>query len=150
LIGYATLFTCIGFIAAVIFAGLAIGTMELNDRVSLVRPFQLMFRYTRHMRIPFALSVVFFCGLFVALANLAGAFSVGTWVAGALGGFDAPHWQTLFGSNRRYILMLCAGAFAAVEPFWIAAQVVYVRKAGVEESGDDLRTWFEELRRNEA
>lgn len=150
LIGYATLFTCIGFVAAVMFSGLAIGTMELNERVSLTQPFGLIFRYTKSIRIPFALVFVFFCGLFVALANLAGAFGIATWVASALGGFDAPHWQLLFENNRRFILMLFAGAFAAIEPFWIAAHVVYVRKAGVEESGDDLRTWFEELRRTEA
>jgi len=34
-----------------------------------------------------------------------------------------------------------------VEPFWIAAHVVFVRKAGAQERGDDLRAWFEELRR---
>jgi hypothetical protein len=43
--------------------------------------------------------------------------------------------------------MLIAGAILIVEPFWIAAQVVFVRKAGAEESGDDLRTWFDELQR---
>jgi hypothetical protein len=149
-LGYVSLFTCIGFVVAVIFSGLATGTMELNERVSLAKPFQLIFRYTKHMRIPFSLVFVFFCGLFVALANLAGSFAIGTWAAGALGGFDAPQWQTLFTNNRRYILMLFAGALATIEPFWIAAHVVYVRKAGAEESGDDLRTWFEELQRNDA
>ena len=34
-----------------------------------------------------------------------------------------------------------------VEPFWIAAHVIFVRKSGAVESGDDLRSWFEELRR---
>lgn len=147
LLGYATLFTCLGFIVAVVFSGLAIGTMELNERISLAQPFRLIFRYTRSLKIPIALVFVFFCATIVAMANLAGAFSVATWTAGAIGAFDAPHWQTLFGNNRRYILMLAAGALAIVEPFWIAAHVVYVRKAGAEESGDDLRAWFEELRR---
>jgi hypothetical protein len=43
--------------------------------------------------------------------------------------------------------MLFAGAVMIVEPFWVAAHVVYVRKAGAEESGDDLKAWFAELRR---
>jgi hypothetical protein len=43
--------------------------------------------------------------------------------------------------------MTLAGALLIVEPFWIAAQVLLVRKAGAEETGDDLRTWFEELQR---
>jgi hypothetical protein len=150
LIGYASLYTCIGLFAASVFSGLAIGTMEQNTRVSLTEPFKRIGRATKNIRIPIALALVFFCALFVALMNLAGAFSLATWLAGALGGFDAPHWQTLFGMNRRYILMLCAGAFAVVEPFWIAAHVVYVRKSGAEESGDDLRSWFEELRRSES
>jgi hypothetical protein len=150
LLGYASLFTCIGFFVAVIMGGLAAGTMELNERVSLTQPFRLIFRHTRSLRIPLALAFVFFCAIFVAAANLLGAFSIATWAAGAIGGFDAPHWHLLFGDNRRYLLVLFAGAVTAVEPFWIAAQVVFVRKAGAEESGDDLRAWFEELRRNEA
>ena len=35
-----------------------------------------------------------------------------------------------------------------IEPFWIAANVLLVRKAGAAESGDDLRVWFEELQRS--
>lgn len=148
LLGYVSLFTILGFAVAVLFSGIAIGTMELNDRVSVFAPFRHIFRYTKHVGIPIALLFVFFCALFVALANLASAFELGKWLAGAIGSFDAPHWQLLFtGGNRRYVLMLFAGAIAIVEPFWIAAHVIYVRKAGAVESGDDLRAWFDELRR---
>jgi hypothetical protein len=148
LIGYLSLLTVIGFAVAVIMAGVAAGTMELNERVSLTRPFALIARYTTHIGIPFALLLVFFCALAVALVNLYAAFEIGTWLAGAIGGFDAPNWPLLFGPrNRRFVLMLCAGAIVLVEPFWIAAHVIYVRKAGAEENGEDLRSWFEELRR---
>jgi hypothetical protein len=51
-------------------------------------------------------------------------------------------------ANRRYVLMIIAGALLVIEPFWIAANVLLVRKAGVAESGDDLRVWFEELQRS--
>jgi hypothetical protein len=148
LIGYISVFTIIGFVVAVMFAGLAVGTMDLNDRVSLTRPFVLIARYTKRVGIPFALSMIFCVALLVALGNLAAAFNFGQWLAGAFGGFDAPRWHVLFsGENRRYILMLFAGALVIVEPFWIAAHVIYVRKAGAQESGDDLRIWFDELRR---
>lgn len=147
LLGYIALFTVAGFIVAVIVAGLAVGTIELNDRVSVTRPFVLIGRYSNRLGILFALLLVFFCATIVAMVNLATAFQIGTWLAGAIGGFDAPKWQLLFnGDNRRYMLLLVAGALVLVEPFWIAAHVVYVRKAGAEESGDDLRAWFEELR----
>lgn len=146
LFGYVSIFTCVGVLVAAIFAGLAIGTAELNERVSLIAPFRAIVRHARTMT-PLALVFVFFCALFVALVNVAAAFALGVWLVSAIGGFDAPNWQLLFTpNNRRYLLMLVAGAFVAVEPFWIAAQVVFVRKAGAEERGDDLRAWFEELR----
>lgn len=147
LAGYVSIMTIIGFAVAVMLAGIAIGTMELNERVSVTRPFAIIARYTTHVGIPFALVLVFFCALAVALANLAAAFQTGVWLATAVGGFDAPHWPLLFGNNRRYALMLGAGAIVLVEPFWIAAHVIYIRKAGAEENGADLRSWFEELRR---
>ena len=140
-------FTCVGVFVVAIFAGLAIGTMELNERVSVVEPFRLIARHTRVMML-FGLLFVFICAFFVALVNLAAAFGLLVWAASSIGGFDAPRWHLLFtADNRRYMLLLIAGAFVAVEPFWIAANVVFVRKAGAEERGDDLRAWFEELRR---
>jgi hypothetical protein len=148
LLGYISLFTILGFAVAVVLSGIAIGTMELNDRVGVFAPFGRIFRYTKHVGIPIALLFVFFCALFVALVNLATAFELAKWLAGAIGTFDAPRWQSLFtAGNRRYVLMLFAGAIVLVEPFWIAAHVIFVRKAGAVESGDDLRAWFDELRR---
>ncbi|HYI07847.1 MAG TPA: hypothetical protein VEK57_02145 [Thermoanaerobaculia bacterium] len=150
LVGYVSLFTIVGYPIAVIFAGLAVGTVEMNERVSVTRPFAHIFRHAKTVAIPVALTMVFFCALFVALANLAAAASLATWLASAIGGFDAPNWQVLFSpGNRRYVLLLFAGALMIVEPFWIAANVIYVRKAGAEESGDDLRAWFDELRSDE-
>lgn len=147
LFGWVSLVTVLGFFAAVMFAGLAIGTFELNERVSLTRPFALIFRYTRHIAVPFGLAFVFLVATLIALVNLIAAFQLLTWLASALGNFDAPNWQRLFGlNNRRMWFVLVAGALVVVEPFWIAAHVIYVRKAGAEESGDDLRAWFHELK----
>lgn len=145
--GYLSLLTCLGTLVVAMFAGLAIGTMELNERVSLLGPFRLLGRYARPMTL-LGITLVFFCALLVALVNLAASFGLGVWALSAIGGFDAPHWQLLFTmGNRRFVLMLIAGAFILVEPFWIAANVVFVRKAGAQERGDDLRAWFEDLRR---
>lgn len=147
LAGTLSVFTCLGLWVVAIVAGLAIGTMELNERVSLLEPFRLLGRYTRVATL-LGMAFVFFCALFVALANLAAAFGLGVWALSAVGGFDAPRWELLFtAGNRRFLLMLVAGAFVAVEPFWVAAHVVFVRKAGAQERGDDLRAWFDELRR---
>lgn len=147
IIGYLGFFTCLGAIVAAMVAGVAIGTMELNERVSLLGPFRLIARYSR-FAILVSLVFVFFCAIFVALANLAAAASLFVWAAGAVGDFDAPRWQLLFTpGNRRYLLLLFAGALVTVEPFWVAAHVVFVHKAGAEERGDDLRAWFAELRR---
>ncbi len=146
IVGTLSVFTCIGVWVVAVLAGLAIGTMELNERVSLIEPFRLLGRYARPMMLA-GIAFVFFCALFVALANIAAAFGLGVWALTAIGGFDAPNWDVLFGaSNRRFWLLLVAGAFVAVEPFWVAAHVVFIRKAGAQERGDDLRAWFEELR----
>ena len=148
LAGYVTMFTVIGFVVAMMFAGMAIGTMELNERAGVLSPFRVIGRHARTVGIPFALVFVFFCAFFVALVNLGAAFGLGIWLVSAIGGFDAPRWHVLFSAgNRRYILALCMGAVVLLEPFWVAAHVVYVRKSGAEESGDDLRAWFAELRR---
>lgn len=148
LLGFVSLLSVIGPLVTVMLAGLAIGTMELNTRVSVREPFRIVFRHARRVGIPFALVLIFLIAAFVAFVNLAAAFSLLVWLAGAIGGFDAPHWKSLFDwGNRRYMLMLIAGALVMIEPFWIAAQVVFIRKAGAQESGDDLRAWFEELKR---
>lgn len=145
--GTISAFTCFGLLIVAMIAGVAIGTMELNERISVIEPFRLIRRYARPVTL-IGLCFVFFCAFFVALVNVASAFGLGVWALTAIGGFDAPNWELLFsGNNRRYMLMLAAGAFVAIEPFWVAAHVVFVRKAGAQERGDDLRTWFEELRR---
>ena len=59
---------------------------------------------------------------------------------------DIGRWQVLLDfHNRTFRLLLFGGAALAIEPFWIAANVVLVRKAGAAETGEDLRVWFEEV-----
>jgi hypothetical protein len=145
---FSMLFTIVGTIVAVIVSGLAIGTMELNERVGLLRPFKLMGRNSRALAVLVGMAVIFFCALFVAWINLVAGFGIGSWLLDAAGIIEAPAWTVLFSmKNRLFLLLTFFGALSVVEPFWIAAHVVYVRKAGAQESGDDLRDWFQELRR---
>lgn len=150
MVSWLTLFTLLGPPLAAILAGLGAGTMELNERAGIRGPLAHALRFAKRTAIPIALAFVFFVGFFVALVNVAAACSLAAWLVTAIGGFDAPHWNVLFSEhNRRYILLLLTGAVVVLEPFWVAAFVVFVRKAGAEENGDDLRVWLGELRRSE-
>jgi lysylphosphatidylglycerol synthetase-like protein (DUF2156 family) len=147
LISIATLITCIAPLLCTMLSGLAIGTAELNDQPSLVAPIRRIRRYGRDLKIVAAMVLVFGCAFFVAALNILAAFAIGMWLASSIGGWDLHRWTILMSfENHRFVVMLIAGAVLALEPFWIAAHVTLVRKAGAAESGDDLRAWFEELR----
>jgi hypothetical protein len=146
---YMLLITGIGVAVGAILSGLAIGTMELNDKPGVLGPLRRLARYGNQTRIVVALVLVFFCAFVIALLNVATLSAVCLSLASTVRGWDAPRWQILLSvANRRYVLMIIAGALLVIEPFWIAANVLLVRKAGVAESGDDLRVWFEELQRS--
>ena len=145
---YLLLVTGIGIALGAILSGLAIGTMELNDEAGVRGALRRLARYGKETRVIVALALVFFCAFVIALLNVATLFAGGLALASTVGGWDAPRWHVLLSpANRRYILMIIAGALLVIEPFWIAANVLLVRKAGTAESGDDLRVWFEELQR---
>jgi hypothetical protein len=139
----------IGIALGAILSGLGIGTMELNDQPGVRGPLRRLARGAGPARIMVALALVFFCAFIVALLNVATLFALGLDLASTVGGWDAPRWHLLLSpSNRRYVLAIIAGALLVIQPFWIAANVLLVRKAGAAESGDDLRVWFEELQRS--
>jgi hypothetical protein len=146
---YLLLVTGIGVALGSILSGLAIGTMELNEEPGIINPLRRLARYGRETGVIVALTFVFFCAFIIALVNVATLFGAGFALASTIGGWDAPRWHVLLSSaNRRFVLMIIAGALLVIEPFWIAANVLLVRKAGAAESGDDLRVWFEELQRS--
>jgi hypothetical protein len=143
---YATALTFVGPLIIIVFGGIAIGTMELNDRAGVAAPLRLIARYSRHVRIELALLFVFFVAYVVALVNIGAAFAAGLWMAHGFASIDISQWALLLQThNRTYAILLLAGAALAVEPFWIAANVVLVRKTGAAESGEELRVWFREL-----
>jgi hypothetical protein len=146
---YLLMVTGIGVALGAILSGLAIGTMETNTEPGIFGPLRRLARFGGQTRVIVALALVFFCALVIALLNVATLFGAGLSLASTVGGWDAPRWHVLLsGANRRFVLMIIAGALLVVEPFWIAANVLLVQKAGAAESGDDLRVWFEELQRS--
>jgi hypothetical protein len=146
LVFYTTMWSGIGILLAAVLGGLAIGTMELNERASVFGSIRLIIRYGREGRIVTAMVFVFGCALVIALINVSAIFGLGMWLSDVFLGADVSRWAVLFsGHNRRFVLAAFAGAWIAIEPFWIAANVVLVRKAGAAETGEDLRVWFEEL-----
>lgn len=146
---YLLLITGVGVALGAILSGLAIGTMELNDKPGVLGPLRRLARYGGQTRIIVALALVFLCAFVVALLNVATLSAALLALASTMGGWDAPRWHVLLSfANRRYVLIVIAGALLVIEPFWIAANVLLVRKAGAAESGDDIRAWFEELQRS--
>ena len=146
LLFYATFITFVSIPVIAVVRGLAIGTYELNDAPGVIAPFKLIGRYGREARVATAIVLVFAVALLVAFGNVAGTFAIGVWMAGAAGARVA-RWSQLFTfANRRFVLMTIAGALITVQPFWIAANVMLVTKAGAEETGEDLRAWFRALR----
>ncbi|MCU1350502.1 MAG: hypothetical protein JWO56_3532 [Acidobacteria bacterium] len=143
---YSIWITLISVPLLIVVSGLAAGTMELNERPSLLEPLRLIKRYAKNARIVVALLLVFAIAFVIAAVNLFALFTLGLWLAHAFTTAGLSRWDVLLGfGNAHFVWLLLAGALVAVEPFWIAANVVQVRKAGAAESGDDLRHWLEEL-----
>ncbi len=129
-------------------SGVAIGTAELNTSPSVAEPLTNIARVGKETKIVASLLLVFVCAFAAAFVNVAAAFRLGFWLVGGTGWIDAQRWAPFFAfGNRRFFLTVIACALLTLEPFWVAAHVMLVRKAGAAQSGDDLRVWFEELRR---
>lgn len=146
LLYYATSLTIVGPLLAMMLAGLAIGTIELNTRPGLLPPLRLIAHYSKTSKQLAALIFIFFVATLVAFANLFAAFAAGGWLVHAFSSVNLARWDVMLSlSNRHFVFLLVAGAVVIVEPFWIAAHVILVRRAGVAETGEDLRMWFREL-----
>jgi hypothetical protein len=139
--------TIIAIPATIAFSGLAIGTMELNERPSIVEPLKLIARHSKNTKTILSLLFVFTIGLVIAAVNLYATFAAALWLAHAFSGVDLSRWDVLLGfRNPHFRWLLLAGALVAVEPFWIAANVILVGRVDALESGEDLLRWLEEAR----
>jgi hypothetical protein len=147
-VGYAAMLSAVVMPLAVMLAGLAAATAPLVTRPSLIAPWREVLAATRGGSVLVGLLLVFAAAWLLASANLYFAFQLGLWAASAVPGLDVSRWGALlrFG-NFRFVLVLLAGGSLAVEPFWLAAMTVHVHKLRARASGDDLRLWFDRLRR---
>jgi hypothetical protein len=97
------------------------------------------------------LLVVLGSAFVLAAVNLYFVFQIGLWLAGGFADLDVARWHGLLSPrNPRFVAVLLAGGCLAVEPHWLASLVVYVHRLQSRGSGEDLRLWFELLRRAEA
>jgi hypothetical protein len=144
---YATCASVVAVPALVLVAGLAAATVPLVERPGLVRPFRLITGNARHAVPLVGLLMAFGAAFVLAAANLFLLFRAGLWLGDGVLGFDLTRWGALLGPlNPRFGFVVAAGAWLAVEPWWLAALVVYVHRLRSRASGEDLRLWFGRLR----
>jgi hypothetical protein len=94
--------------------------------------------------------LIFAAAFSLAAVNLYFVFQIGLWLAGGFADLDTARWLGLLSPrNPRFLCVLLAGGCLAVEPHWLASLVVYVHESQSRGSGEDLRLWFERLRRAE-
>lgn len=145
---YVTCLSVVAIPALTLVAGLAAATLPLLEGPGLVRPFRLITASARHASPLVGLLLAFGAAFVLATVNLALLFRLGLWLAEGVVGLDLTRWQALLGpGNRRFLFVLLAGGWLVVEPWWLAALVVYVHKTRARASGEDLRLWFDRLRR---
>jgi hypothetical protein len=148
---YALGWTLVALPLLALLTGLAAATSALDETPGLLAS---PLRVVHHARPPFtliALSAVFTAALLVAFLNLTALF----WLTLALGdgtaGLDLSWWKgALSWDNRPFVLLLLAGAVTVVEPFWLAALTVIVRRLRARQSGEDLAAWLAALRADHA
>lgn len=122
---------------------IAVIALEQHSTLSTGAILKRLPRYSREGGVIAGLLLVFGAGFIVAAVNLVFAFELIVWLLGGVPLFDAARWAALLSpANRMFFLAILGGAFALLEPFWIAAHAVYVHALEAQESGDDLRSWF--------
>jgi hypothetical protein len=97
------------------------------------------------------LLLFFLLALLLAALNLHLLFALSVWLLGSVAPIDAPVWGHLLElQNPLYLAVLGVGATLLVEPFWLAAVTVHVERVRSQQSGEDLRQAFEDIRRQAA
>jgi hypothetical protein len=135
----------------VLAAGVAAATSPHCERPGLLAPLREVGSSLAEGRGLAGILFVFGVAFVAVLANLFFVFQLGLWLAGAVPGLDPTLWETLLSpGNGDFLLVLVAGTILIVEPFWLAALTVFVHRARSRETGEDLRLWFERLRRRDA
>lgn len=148
---FATALAFVTMPAFVLLAGLAAATSTFEGRAGLVAPVREALRHGTQARVLVGLMALFATALTLCLLNLHFVVQASLWLLGAFPGLDLAPWQArLSPANPELWLVLGAAAALLVEPYWLAALVVYVHKIRSRESGEDLRLWFDRVRSAEA
>ena len=138
-----TLALLAGLAAATAFAG-------LDDEVERLGPLAPLGRLVRRSPSPptlFALASTFTVAVLVVFVNLFALFALILFLADGTVPADLSWWKVALSFHSpQFLLLLLAGAFSFVEPFWLAALTAGVRGARAQESGEDLFARFAELR----
>ena len=147
---FATAISLFAIPVLVLLAGLAAATSTLTTRAGLLAPFRMIARHGGGGKVLLALVAIFAIALLLCMLNLHFAFQIGLWLLQGIPGLDLTAWQVRLAlGNPGFWLVLAAGGCLLVEPYWLAALVVYVHKVQARHTGEDLRLWFDTLRAGE-
>lgn len=150
---YLLLITFLAIPFLVLAGGLAVVTALRAERVGLIRPLRELCSFIPPWKLRAAFSFLYSIALIVAFANSYFAFRLGVWLAGGAVGTDLSRWDYLLRPSgiipaEPLAAVIClAGAILIVEPFWLASLVVYAHRSKLRETGEDLRLWFQKLKR---
>jgi hypothetical protein len=133
-------------------AGLAAAHAPHLERAGFVPLLREVAGDLRHSGALLALSAVLTAAFAAAAVNLYFVFQIGLWLAGGIPGLDLLAWADLLSvlKNSRFVLVLLAGSWLAVEPYYLALLTVFVHRLRSRQSGEDLRLWFARLSRSRA
>ncbi|MBI4616549.1 MAG: hypothetical protein HY720_23265 [Planctomycetes bacterium] len=142
----ALVFTGFVPLLAIPLAGIAPAVALAQERVGLLRPVADLVRPAVAIRAIGGIYAMLALAFLLAAVNLLLLFQIGLWLSSGWGA-DLTAWAAiLFPTNRLFALLLIAGSLLVVEPFWLAASLVLVRRFRERESGEDLRAWLSRIR----
>ncbi len=120
--------------------GLAAATHAFFTRPGLLAPFRTLGASLRGGKALMGSIGVFTLAFLVALANLFFLVWLGVELADGVFGASLAPWRAALGpGNRTLWLLLAAGAWLLVEPYWLGFLVVHVRRVRGRSRGEDLR-----------
>jgi hypothetical protein len=146
---FAAGWTVVALPALALLTGLAAATSALDEPPGLLASPLRALRHARPLATLAGLMAVLAVALLVVFLNLTAVYWLVLALADGTAGLDLSWWKgALSWDDRPFVLLLLAGAVTAVEPFWLAALTVIVRRTRARQSGEDLAAWFAALRRD--
>jgi len=155
-VGFHCLFLTFIFIPFfLVFGGIAAATSYGQEKAALFQPFKHILRVAAHPRV-LLVNLFFMCSASaITWINLFFALRLAAGLAASLNAGDAALWNHLLRPNPSFelvpaealpSLLVLAGAALAIEPIWLAANVVFIHKLRARDTGDDLRQWHRSIR----